>query len=247
MRIKLVISYDGSPFFGWQKTRTGPSVQEALETALARILSEQIEVEAASRTDRGVHAKGQVVSFLLTRPLKRSLSALAHSLNAVLVPEIRVLSAEEVEESFHPTLHATGKEYHYLICNAPVQLPMLRLYSWHLPKPLDILSMESAAADFLGVQDFSAFTNLKVDDAVRKVDRISVRPLGQGLIRLEIEADRFLYKMARNLVGTIVQRASGKLTAAVSELIALRDRTKAGMTAPAHGLSLMNVFYGKAL
>ncbi len=243
--IQIVFSYDGTPFFGWQKTKTGPSVQEELEKAIARILGEPIQTEAASRTDRGVHAKGQVAHFRTDRTIDPQ--RFRHALNAVLPHEISVQSIQTANEAFHPTLNARSKEYHYWICNCPVQLPMNRLYSWHIHQPLDLISMQGAARDFLGTHDFSAFTNERTDDSIRTIESIEIHPAGKERIRIEIRANRFLYKMARNIVGTLVCIGLQKLPKdSIPGIIASKMRKNAGVAAPARGLFLIEVFYAQS-
>jgi tRNA pseudouridine38-40 synthase len=240
--VKLIISYDGSRFFGWQKTRTGPSIQEELEKAIARILGAPIEIEAASRTDRGVHAQGQVVHFLTNKTIDPF--RLRRALNAVLPEDISVRSVDLTDNHFHPTLHALSKEYHYWICNCAVQLPMNWRYSWHVHNQLDFKEMENSSRDFLGTHDFSAFTNEPVDDAVRTIEHLSLHSCKDSRIRIEIRADRFLYKMVRNIVGTLVDIGRNKIAArSIPGILASKQRKNAGMSAPAHGLFLMEVFY----
>jgi tRNA pseudouridine38-40 synthase len=198
-------------------------------------------VEAASRTDRGVHAHGQVVCFSIGKSIEPP--QLRHSLNAVLPPEIRVKEAEIVSGSFHPTLDARAKEYHYFISLGAVQPPMDRLYSWHIPRPLDLDKMAQASRHFLGRHDFSAFANEPENDPVCTIERLVVAPI-ENKLRIEIRADRFLYKMARNIAGTLAYIGQNKLAEdSVPAILASRNRARAGMAAPARGLFLMEVFY----
>ncbi len=135
MSFKAILSYDGTHYFGWQKTKTGPSIQEELEKAIFRIANETSLPEAASRTDRGVHAEGQ---------------RLQRGLNAVLPPDIRILSLESSPADFHPTLQASAKEYHYRLSIGPVYDPMQRGYAWHVPYSLELNTMAKASHDLLG-------------------------------------------------------------------------------------------------
>jgi tRNA pseudouridine38-40 synthase len=244
--IKLIISYDGGRYFGWQKTKSGPSIEEALETALLQILQEKVSLQAASRTDRGVHATGQVVNFILTKE-DLDLKKLQHGLNGLLNEDISVLSIEEVEASFHPTLDNEGKEYHYSVCNTPYQLPFHREYSWHFPYPLDLELMQKAARLLEGYRDFSAFCNDKAHftrDPLCRIDKIEVRSLKGGRICLCVRGTRFLYKMVRNIVGTLTFIASGKIPfSALEGILEGKQRSQAGVTAPAHGLVLKQIFY----
>lgn len=231
---KAIIAYDGTRYFGWQKTVTGPSIQEELEKAIRQITGELSTPEAASRTDRGVHAEGQVIQFALPKQIEPQ--RLLRGLNAVLPSDIRVL--ELVPHQFHPTLDAVGKEYRYRICQEAVQDPTLRLYSWHIPHGLDKDKMELAAKDLIGTHDFSAFANEGEKNPICTLESIEF----DGIFR--IRGDRFLYKMVRNLVGTLVYVGSGKLAeGSIPMILASKDRKKAGITAPAHGLYLHQVFY----
>lgn len=246
LNIQLIISYDGTHYLGWQKTRMGPSIQEELEKALLRILGCSITTEAASRTDRGVHAKGQVVHFKTDQIIDPR--RFRGGLNAVLPKDISVQSVHVQKPDFHPTLDAIAKEYHYWICNGPVQIPIHRLYSWHVHEPLDYHAMRNASSDFLGTNDFIAFTNEKTDNSVRNVQRVDIQEHPDHRIQIILQADRFLYKMARNIVGTLVDIGRRKqIKNTVSEMIANKKRSLAGMTAPAHGLFLMKVFYPESI
>jgi tRNA pseudouridine38-40 synthase len=244
--IKIILAYDGTRFFGWQKTKTGPSVQEELEKAIQHILNTPLSTEAASRTDRGVHAKGQIAHFRTDQTIEAR--QFQRALNAVLPREISVQDVEIVDDSFHPTLNAISKEYHYWICNSPIQLPMNRLYSWHIHHPLDLASMQRAALDFLGTHDFSAFSNEPEDHAIRTIEHIAIQPSESGRIRIEIRADRFLYKMVRNIVGTLAYIGLQKLSIdSIPQILASKMRKNGGITAPAHGLFLMEVFYTRPI
>ena len=244
--IKLSIAYDGTGYLGWQKTRMGPSIQEELERVLSRIFQQPISVEGASRTDAGVHAEGQVASFSIDRK-EIDLARLEVSLNQLLPPEIAVLGVEEAPLDFHPSLHALSKIYRYRLFTGKTQLPQERLYTWHDRYPLELSSMRKAASSLLGERDFSAFCNTKKGelkkDAVRKLFRLSIREEGSHLL-FELEGNRFLYKMARNLVGTLIYVGRGRLSPEeMPTILASRDRKRAGITAPACGLSLYRVLY----
>lgn len=230
---KAIICYDGTEYFGWQKTKTGPSIQEELEKALFHISGESILPEAASRTDRGVHARGQVIQFAIQKefePLR-----LLKALNAILPSDIRILQIEQ--KQFHPTLDAIGKEYQYHFSTDPVQDPTNRLYSWHFRYPLDRSKMEREAQKLIGTHDFTAFANEPEKNPICTLTSIQF----EGT-RFSIQGNRFLYKMVRNLVGTLVYIGCGKLDL-IEPILASRDRKNGGITAPAHGLYLHQVFY----
>ncbi len=239
---RALITYDGTQYLGWQKTRMGPSIQETFSFAIEKTTQEQILPEAASRTDKGVHAKGQMIAFPLQK--KWDPYRLACALNARLPKDIRILSIEEVLEDFHPTLHATGKEYHYHICLSPFQEPTQRLYAWHFPRDLDLSLMETASQQLIGKHDFSAFANEKEDRPVCHLKSIDFHKEEKEKLKIILQGDRFLYKMARNLVGTLIYIGSGKLPPdCIPSILSSRDRKKAGLTAPAHGLFLHHVIY----
>ena len=241
MRVKCLLTYDGTAYFGWQKTKTGPSIQETLETALQQILQKPHTAEAASRTDRGVHARGQVVHFDLSLP---NLPKLQRQLNGVLPHDIRILSLEEMPDQFHSTLDARSKEYHYFLCLGPVQTPMHRLYSWFFHKPLDLDEMRCAAPLLIGTHDFTSFTSEHEENPTCTLSKIELLPLEQNRLRIALHGNRFLYKMARTLVGTLVYASCGKLAKeTIPLLLGTDNRPAAGMTAPAHGLFLHQVCY----
>ena len=244
MQIKLIISYDGSSFLGFQEGGPSPTVEETLREVLETIYQEPLKLEGASRTDAGVHATGQVVCFKPTKKIEDP--SLLIRINKLLPKSIRVLSYAEVKKSFHPTLDALGKEYHYHICNEPIQFPHMRHYSWHVYAPLDLHLMKKAACFFLGTHDFASLTNTSVSkpkETVRTLRKLAIYQEGSKL-RIEVEGDNFLYKMVRNIVGTLVYAGMGKLSLEdVQNLLSQKDRRLAGITAPAHGLILHQVFY----
>lgn len=246
--IQLIISYDGSPFLGWQKTPLGPTVEETLETVLSKILQEKISLQAASRTDAKVHAEGQSVNFL-TNKEELCLEKLHKSLNALLPPSIAALELKEKPLDFHPTLDAQGKEYHYLVCTSAYQLPKNRFFSWHVPYALDIHSMEKAAKSLLGTHDFSAFCNersLLNKNPTCTLQSLEIVCLEDKRLLFRVKGNRFLYRMVRNLIGTLIYVGQGKISEEeITSILSSKNRTLAGVTAPAHGLHLIQVFYTK--
>jgi len=240
--IRLTLAYDGTQYLGWQKTKEGPSIQESLARALLQITQENILPEAASRTDRGVHAEGQVVAF----PLKKLWQPrrLLKALNASLPPDIRVKSVEHAPVDFHPTLEAKEKEYHYRLCLRDVQMPMHQAHSWHIYLPLDIERMRKASRELLGTRDFSAFAGEREQNPICTLSSVEFLKIGDDRLQIVLRGNRFLYKMARNIVGTLVYIGIGKLPPdCIPEILASRDRKKRGVTAPAHGLFLHRVIY----
>jgi len=247
LNVRLLVAYDGGGFLGWQKTRMGPSIEEELQSALEKILQEKIALQAASRTDAGVHAQGQVVNFFTKKELV-CFERLKISLNGLLKKGIAVLHAEEAPESFHPTLDAQSKEYHYSVCYGQTQSPFHRHYSWHYPHCLDLASMRQAAAALIGNHDFSTFCkigkNSTCKDYIRKLEAISIADLSEQRLRIIMRGNRFLYRMARIIAGTLIYAGCGKIDlSAIKAILASKDRTLAGVTAPAHGLCLYSVNY----
>lgn len=247
--IRMTITYDGTRFLGWQKTSMGPSIQETLEKALSTILQEPIVVEGASRTDAGVHARGQVANFLTFQPVER-IDRLVHSLNSLLPKDVAVIAMTKAPKAFHPTLDNIGKEYQYYICQGPHQLPIHRYFSWHVPQPLDIEKMRAAAQYFIGEKDFSALLTERNEhsykDHVRHITAIEIDPVAGERLAIRVTGKTFLYKMVRTLVGTLVYVGCDKIPEeSIPEILANGKRALAGITAPAHGLHLASVHYAR--
>jgi tRNA pseudouridine38-40 synthase len=242
--IKLIIAYFGAPYAGWQKTKLGPTIEEILEQTLAKILQHEVKLQAASRTDAGVHAEGQVVNFFMDSPF--NLGRLKISLNGLLPKDIAIVHVEEMPIHFHPTLDNVKKEYWYHICNGPFQLPFYRQTSWHFPYPIDKEAMCKASEHLLRSHDFSAFCNerpLWTRDPICTLEKIEITTLPGQRFRIAMTSDRFLFRMARNLAGTLASIGSLKLKTDILSILKSKDRTQAGVTAPAHGLTLKQVFY----
>jgi len=242
--IRCTLAYAGTRYYGWQKASDGPSIEETIQTCLEQILQHKVKLQAASRTDRGVHAKGQVINFFTDLP-SLSLRRLHGSLKGLLPADISPLAVEQASDNFHPTLDNVGKEYHYEICTHSVQLPFDREFSWHYPyHPISHEKMNRGAKFLEGTHDFSAFTTAEVEDGVRTLEKCAIVPLENGRLRIEIRGDNFLYKMVRTLAGTLVHVGSGKIPLPeLPSLLKEKDRKLAGMTAPAHGLTLKEVFF----
>jgi tRNA pseudouridine38-40 synthase len=243
MRFKLIVEYDGSDYHGWQIQPNGRTVQQTLEEALTRFTGERVRVAAAGRTDAGVHAAGQVVSFVLQAP--RAPDVVQRALNALTPRDIAIVAAEVVGDDFDPRRAARSRTYVYRIWNARWPSPFWRRYAWHVSRPLDVDAMRTAAAALVGEHDFSAFqaADCDADNPVRRVLR-SELDAHAPLLAFTIEATAFLRHMVRAIVGTLVDIGSGDRPATdVSRLLATRDRTQAGATAPACGLCLARVSY----
>lgn len=241
--VKLILEYDGSRYAGWQRQPDQPTIQEAVETALFRLTQEVIAVIGAGRTDSGVHALGQVASFRIER--QWTPRQWLRGLNAWLPEDIVARSAAIVSDDFHARYRASGKLYEYRILNRPERPALDRTYLWHIHKPLDEGAMREAAAHLLGSHDFSSFEGTLTDneDPVCHLRQLSVEKRGD-IIAIQAYGDRFLKHMVRAIVGTLVEVGHGKRTPdALAAILAAKDRTAAGRTAPAHGLFLIRVDY----
>lgn len=245
MNYVCVIAYDGTGYYGWQKTKTGPSVEGSFAEALYRITKQKPLIQAASRTDRGVHARGQVINFSIETTLLPQ--QLQHALNGVLPKTIRVKDCSIFCESFHPTITAHSKVYRYQVCLGRSQLPFHRKTSYHFIYPTKLALMREAASHFIGKKDFISFRNARKDlknDTTCEIYSIDISEIGENRLEFSLHANRFLYKMARNLVGTLLYIGAEKLDIEnISSLLEKKDRRLLGITAPAHGLCLHKVYY----
>lgn len=241
--IKLTIEYDGTNYCGWQSQINGPSVQDFVEKALKRFLHERVKVIGAARTDSGVHAKGQVANFKTTSKLP--LRKIKKALNGNLPKDISITGIRRAAEDFNAQFSAKRKLYRYTICNREERNPFLDRFSVHIPRRLDINAMKKGARLLLGRHDFSSFKGSKgaTMTQVRTIKKISIKRRGNFII-IDIEADGFLYNMARNIAGTLIEIGRGKIKpAGMKKILSARDRSKAGPTAPAKGLTLIRVKY----
>ncbi|MDB6080989.1 MAG: trua3 [Chlamydiia bacterium] len=246
--IVLVVAYDGTHYYGWQKTGTKPSIEETLQIALEKILQHPIKLQAASRTDRGVHADSQIVNLFTSKSIEPA--KLKRSLNQLLPSDIRVLTAHEaISYEFHPTLDAKSKEYHYNIVYEKELMPHLRHTHWHIPDLLDLQAMQKASSIFIGTNDFRSFCNqrknLEYEHTIRSLSSLKIVELDQEKrLRIELIGNNFLYKMARNIVGTLVYVGQQKIALdALPAILESKKRIYAGITAPAQGLTLHKVNY----
>ncbi len=244
--LKLTVAYDGTDYVGWQRQADGVSIQGVLEDALAPFEGAPVTVHGAGRTDAGVHALGQVASVQLTATIEPG--TLARALNAVLPAAIRIVSVEEADAEFHARFSATGKTYEYRIVNAPFVSPFIQRYAWHVPPRLDMDAIEAATAFLRGRHDFAAFQSAGTDvpSSVRTITEIEwTRGRGPDVpLVLRMSGDGFLRHMVRNIAGTLVEVGRGRWSAAaMADILASRDRSSAGTTAPPHGLFLTGVMY----
>jgi tRNA pseudouridine38-40 synthase len=243
-RVRLTLEYDGTEFVGWQRQPNGRSVQAVLEAALAELLGAPVAAAAAGRTDAGVHALGQVVAFDAPRALPAK--AYVRGLSSLLPADVSVVAAEEVPEDFDPRRWATGKRYRYLISRRPGRAPLLRRRHWEVFAPLDVEAMRAAATALLGTHDFTSFraADCEAPHPRRTLRELELHEEGE-VLRIEVEGTAFLRHMVRNVVGSLVEVGRGKRPPGwVAEVLAAKDRTLAGPTAPAHGLTLVEVTYG---
>jgi len=243
MNVKIVLEYDGTRYHGWQRQKNGLSIQEVLEKAISSITGEKINVIGAGRTDAGVHALGQVANF--TTNTRIPIEKLPYAINSKLPEDIVVKDAQIVPESFHATKSAKGKIYVYSILNSSFPSPLLRFYSYFFPLELNLEAMKRAAGYFIGVHDFSSFraSGSEVKTSVREIRRLEVNK-NQELVTIEIEANGFLYNMARIIAGTLLDVGISKLDPReIPDIIKSRDRNKAGRTLPPQGLCLKEVIY----
>lgn len=243
MHFKLTLEYDGTNYHGWQVQADAPTVQGVLESALQRLFNEPVRVRVAGRTDTGVHAIEQVAAFIAPKAV--SLSRFHRSLNAVLPPDVAIKHMEEVSDSFNPRRDAKSRVYQYRIWNHSWRSPIHARYSWHIPYLLNKELMQQAASLLIGDHDFSSFQG---SDSVernprRTVLRSAVSQEGNFLV-YDVEARSFLRHMVRNIVGTLVDVGRGALDVDdFAAIFAARDRTRAGLNAPPHGLFLVGIRY----
>lgn len=243
---KLHIAYDGTSYGGWQVQPNALSIQAVLENALQTILRQEISLIGSGRTDSGVHALGQVAHFRYATAV--NIPRFLYSLNSLIPEEIRVHAVEEVPDSFHAQHSAISKRYRYNLCLEPVQDPFQRLYSWHVRKRLNLAAIEEGCSYLVGTHDFTSFANESHSgsasrDPVRTMIAAALQQQEHGAY-LEFTANGFLYKMVRNIVGTLIEIGSGaRPPTDIPYLLTAKDRKKAGEAAPPQGLFLMHVEY----
>ena len=240
-RIKLVVSYDGTNYHGWQIQPNVVTVEGVVNEALSRLLKEDIAVIGASRTDAGVHAYGNVAVFDTERRIPAEKIALA--LNTYLPPDIRIQSSCQVPDDFHPRHCDSIKTYEYHILNSKIPIPTERLYSYHYYWKLDLENMQKAAQYFVGEHDFKSFCSAKTQvlETVRTIYGLDIWR-EQDMIKLRISGNGFLYNMVRIITGTLLQVGTGYYKPEdIKEMIAKKDRTVAGACAPANGLRLVGI------
>lgn len=250
-RIKLIISYAGTNYVGWQRQQNGLSIQQILEEKIENILNEKVGCIASGRTDAGVHALGQTVHFDCTKPIP--LEGLIKVLNSSLPDDISIVDAINVSGDFHAKNSTRKKTYRYLIYESEFKSPLLDKRAWHVKGNLNIRSMKNAAKYLKGKHDYECFraAGCGAKDAIRKIEKIKFSEVKSSLFfntgkiyYIEFTGDGFVRHMIRNIVGTLVEIGKGRFDAKdVREMLNSRDRSKAGICAPACGLYLAKVYY----
>jgi tRNA pseudouridine38-40 synthase len=247
--LKLILSYDGTDFAGWQVQPDAPTVQGTLASAIGRITGEKVLPQGSGRTDAGVHALAQVVTFVTESSVPTA--NFVKALNDLLPASIRVLGVEEVAPDFHARKSAWGKIYRYRIFRGAICPPFLTRYVWHYPFPLDELAMMEAAQSVVGEHDFTSFAAVDPERGLEGTPASNVRRIFSSQWQREgdefvytVKGSGFLHHMVRNLVGTFILAGKGTLKPAdLTRILAARDRSAAGATAPASGLYLVQVEY----
>lgn len=244
--IKLTLAYDGAAYAGWQAQPDAKTLQGTLEAAIAKVTGETVRVLASGRTDAGVHALGQVVSF--STGCELSPDVLQRAISNTLPRDMVVLEVVDAPEGFNALRDTARKRYRYQLDDGQTPNPLDRRQVWHYGRPLDVQAMQSAAHLLIGTHDFASFesSGSPRESSTRTIFDLSVCRAVDELhrITIEVEADGFLYNMVRAIVGTLIEVGSGtREINSISEVIAAKDRGRAGRTAPAHGLCLLRVEY----
>jgi tRNA pseudouridine38-40 synthase len=243
VNIKVVLEYDGTNFAGWQQQAHGRTVEAELKKALRKITGQDLTVYAAGRTDAGAHAEGQVVSFYTDGRIAPS--RMVAALNARLPDDVAVLSAEVVPDDFHARYAARWRRYRYRYLDRPARPALERGRCWHVRGPLDVDVMSRAAAGLVGTHDWTSFCSASEPAAARVREMRSARVARRGeIVELELVAEGFLRGLARGIAGALAEVGRGRRPPEwVGEVLEARDRRRAARTAPAGGLTLMEVIY----
>ena len=242
MRYQAKIEYDGTAYNGFQRQKEQPSIQETVELAVATIAGKDVRLIAAGRTDSGVHAKGQVIVFDLE--WRHGPKDLLQALNSNLPADISVFRLSETERDFHPRFQAKSRTYEYYIYNRPIRSPLRRLHAWHVARPLEVEVMKQAAASIIGTYDFATFG--QPPQGVNTVRQVFSADWArrEDLLVFSIEANAFLYRMVRSLVGSMKMVGEGSWTVVdFTDALEAHDRNQAAQTAPPNGVFLKSVRY----
>ena len=241
---KIIVEYDGTRYHGWQRQKEDATIQGEIEKALLIMTTKRVVLNGSGRTDAGVHALGQTANFHCDTDIEPG--AFLKGLNSLLAEDIVIRDCRQVDDAFHARYNVISKIYHYQIFNHPVPSAFKRLYVWSIRKQLNTKAMRSAISDLIGSHDFKAFEGVGSPrtHTTRHVMAADLAESANRLLTFRIEADGFLRFMVRNIVGTLVDVGLGKTSPAeFKQILKSRDRTKAGPTAPARGLCLMEVKY----
>ncbi len=243
-RVLLVVAYDGTAYHGWQLQPGAVTVEQVLNEKLTELLGEEIQVIGASRTDSGVHARGNVAVFDTEHRMPAE--KISFALNQRLPADIRIQSSKEVALDWHPRKCRCIKTYEYRIINRTMEMPLERLYAYFYHYPLDVERMRRAAAFLEGEHDFKSFCSVRtqVKDTVRTVYRVEVSDQEQDIISIRVTGNGFLYNMVRIIAGTLIAVGAGQRSPEeLPAMLKACDRAAAGPTAPAHGLTLVKMEY----
>lgn len=244
-RFRALVEYDGTDYFGFQRqVETQPTVQSELERVIRQIVREPTPILGSGRTDSGVHATGQVISF--DSEWRHPVADLQRALNANLPADIAILQLDTAEPTFHPRFDARKRAYEYHVYNAAVRSPLRRQRSWHVARPLDWERMNQAATCLLGIHDFATFGQPPQGKVtIREVFEARWEKRNEYLV-FSIAANAFLYRMVRSIVGSLKAVGDGRWTVEQFEAaLAACDRSRSGQVAPAQGLTLVSVTYGE--
>jgi tRNA pseudouridine38-40 synthase len=244
---RMLVAYDGGPYRGFARQPGLKTVQGEIEAALSKVLRGPVTTSGAGRTDAGVHALGQVMSFRWAEPVE-DVPRLSRAVNAMVGPAVAVLELEAASEGFDARFSAVARTYEYMILVRPVHDPFSRHTAWHHPGPLDVHGMAHAAAVLVGEHDFRSFARVEEGQVpVRRIEELVIEPQGEVVV-VRVRANSFLQQMVRSIVGTLVKVGEGKIAAdAMGSILEARDRAAAGPVAPPHGLFLVSVDYPEAL
>lgn len=244
-RIKLVVAYEGTNYCGWQVQPNGITIEEVLNKALSSLLGEDIQVTGASRTDAGVHSLGNVAVFDTGTRIPPE--KICYALNQRLPDDIVAQSSCQVPEDFHPRRCYSEKTYEYRILNRKVPLPTLRRDTYFYYRNLDLGKMQQAADFFVGEHDFKSFCSVKsrVEDTVRRILSCTIEKISGDVIAIRVTGTGFLYNMVRIMAGTLISVGAGEVAPeSIPGILQRKDRSAAGPTAPAHGLTMIGIQYG---